>query len=350
MREEQTILIVGGYGHVGTRIARRLIARRIGAVVIAGRNAAKATQAAAGLGCSARAIDLSDPCHWGQALADIDMVVVCIDQDEVAFASFVLSRGLIYIDVTASDDFFRKVEQLEDLARVNRGCAVLSVGFAPGLTNLMVKACAERLDRVHKAAIGIMLGLGDDHGPAAIAWTLNRIVAAEQSSKVVELPFGLNGKKHPALAFDFADQHVLRRTLAIPDTATYLTFDSAAISRLTFRALPLLRGRVATVPILTSLLSRMRFGSKRAALSITVSGSRRGEPWTVTALYEGQREAEITAEVAALTVERALSVRPAAGVHHLETLMKLDDIAAQLHDEGGMIHPSEGPCCPPFIG
>ncbi|MGF6174450.1 NAD-binding protein [Ensifer sp. 4252] len=350
MTDGQTILIVGGYGHVGTRIARRLIDRNIGAVVIAGRNVAKAGQAAARLGCSARAVDLSDPARWEHALADIDMVVVCIDQDEAAFASFILSRGLVYIDVTASDAFFQKVERLEKLARENHGCAILSVGFAPGLTNLMVKACAARLDQVSKATIGIMLGLGDDHGPAAIAWTLNRIVDAEQPPEVAELPFGLKAKKHPALAFDFADQHVLRRTLAVVDTATYLTFDSAAISRLAFLVLPLLRGRLAWVPALTSLLSRVRLGSKRAALSITVSGSRNGAPRAVTALYEGQREAEITAEVAALTIEHMLSDRPAAGIHHLETLMNIDNIAAQLRDEGGMIDFSESSCCPPFVG
>lgn len=344
----KTILIVGGYGHVGTRIARRLISRGIGTVVIAGRNGDKARQAATRLGCSARAIDLAHPTDWGATLADIDMVVVCIDQDEAAFAAFALSRGLDYIDVTASDTFFRKVEQLGDLAKGNHGCAILSVGFAPGLTNLMVKACVERLDHAQRATIGIMLGLGDDHGPAAIAWTLNRIVGAGQSSEVVDLPFGQKPKLHPALAFDFADQHVLRRTLDIADTATYLTFDSTAVSRLIFGALPLLRGRAAWVPVLTRVLSRLRFGSRRAALSIGVTGSRNGVPCAITAFYEGQREADITAQIAAITIERALSVRPAAGVHHLEMLLSLDDFAAQLRSEGGSIHLGEGPC-PTFV-
>ena len=347
---EQTILLAGGYGHVGTRIARRRIDRAIGPVVIAGRNIAKAERAAAKLGCAARAIDLSDPSSWEHGLADIDLVVVCIDQVDVAFVSFALSRGLGYIDVTASDDFFRKVEGLDELARANRGYAVLSVGFAPGLTNLMVKACTERLHEARKATIGIMLGLGDDHGPAAIAWTLNRIVDIQQPHEIIDLPFGLEARRHPALAFDFADQHVVRRTLAIADTVTYLTFDTAAISRLIFRALPLLRGHVAAVPMLTGLLSRLRIGSKRAALSITVSGCRGGAPHAVTALYEGQREAEITARIAALTIERVLSERPSAGIHHLEALMSLDEVAAQLRADGGIIHFSDGPCRAPSIG
>lgn len=350
MTGEQAILLVGGYGHVGTRIARRLVDRAIGPVVIAGRNIAKAERAAAKLGCAARAIDLSDPFSWEQGLVDIDLIVVCIDQLDTGFISFALSRGLGYIDVTASDDFFRKVEGLEELARANRSYAVLSVGFAPGLTNLMVKACAERLHEARKATIGIMLGLGDDHGPAAIAWTLDRIVGIQQPHGIIDLPFGLEARQYPALAFDFADQHVVRRTLAIADTATYLTFDSAAISRLIFRALLLLRGRAGAVPFLTGLLSRLRVGSKRAALSITVSGSCNGAPHTVTALYEGQREAEITAEIATLAIERVLSERPAAGVQHLEGLMRLDDVTARLRDAGGITHLSDRSCRPPCIG
>lgn len=344
-----TILIVGGYGHVGSRIARRLIALGIGTVVIAGRSCDKGRRAATKLGCSARSVDLSDPADWQAALADIDMVVVCIDQDEAAFAAFALSRGILYIDVTATDAFFRKVEQLEELAKTNDGCAILSVGFAPGLTNLMVKACAGRLDQVHRATIGIMLGLGDDHGPAAIAWTLKGIVDPGRSTELVELPFGAKARNHPALAFDFADQHVLRRTLPIPDVATYLTFCPAAISRLLFRALPLLRGRSAWVPTLTRTLSRLRFGSKRAALSIVVSGSRNGMPHAITAHFEGQREAEITALIAAVTVEHALSARPPAGVHHLEVLMSLGTFVAPLGEEGGIIHLGDDPCPAPFM-
>jgi saccharopine dehydrogenase (NAD+, L-lysine-forming) len=43
-----------------------------------------------------------------------------------------------------------------------------SVGLAPGLTNLLAKYCLEWLGTVDALEIGILLGLGEAHGPAAI--------------------------------------------------------------------------------------------------------------------------------------------------------------------------------------
>ncbi|MCA0206751.1 MAG: NAD(P)-binding domain-containing protein [Proteobacteria bacterium] len=57
------ILIIGGYGHVGQKIARRLIAAGR-SVTIAGRDAGKAAAAAGRLGCQGVALDLARPDSW----------------------------------------------------------------------------------------------------------------------------------------------------------------------------------------------------------------------------------------------------------------------------------------------
>ncbi|HXV30975.1 MAG TPA: KR domain-containing protein, partial [Sinorhizobium sp.] len=63
------ILIVGGYGHVGIRIARWLIDGGSASVVIGGRQASKAAAAARRLGCSPAVIDIADAASWADALA-----------------------------------------------------------------------------------------------------------------------------------------------------------------------------------------------------------------------------------------------------------------------------------------
>jgi hypothetical protein len=209
-------------------------------VTIAWRTLSKAEQLAVQLRCKAAAIDLSNAQGWGPAVDDADIVVVCLDQDNASFAAHVLGRRKTYVDITASDALFQQIEALQNLAVEHQGQAVLSVGLAPGLTNLMAAACLERLDETRKVRIGIMLGLGDEHGDAAIDWTFQNLLSA-QPSRLAQIGFGIPPKTYPAIPFDFADQHVIRRRHHIPDTLTYLSLVPATTGRALFGMIPILR-------------------------------------------------------------------------------------------------------------
>ncbi len=331
------ILIVGGYGHVGSRIAARLLDAGSGPVRLAGRDGAKAARAAARLGCEAAALDLALPSGWPAALDGIACVVVCVDQTDTGFATAVLERGLIYVDITADDAFFRKVEALDGLAQDHGGAAVLSVGLAPGLTNLLAKACAERLDSVRDIRIGVLLGTGDAHGPAAIDWTLRTFRLADAGA-MEAVPFGPSGRLHPAIPFDFADQHVLRRTLGVADTRTLLTFETPLVSRAMF----FLLSRVAAWPFLRApvqaVMPRLRVGSDRAALSVTARGLRGGAETSAAMTLEGRREADITALVAARAVTGLMENGVRAGVHHIHQVMTLDAFTPALVEASVAVH------------
>lgn len=79
MRE---ILIVGGYGEVGRRIAVELAPLYPGRIVIGGRHADRANAAAAALGhgVQARVVDVRDPASVRAAVENAIVVVSCIDQ------------------------------------------------------------------------------------------------------------------------------------------------------------------------------------------------------------------------------------------------------------------------------
>jgi saccharopine dehydrogenase (NAD+, L-lysine forming) len=78
----QGILIVGGYGVVGRRIATELGADYPGRVVIGGRNPARADEIATtiGHGVRGRRIDIADPSSIAAALEGAVVVISCIDQ------------------------------------------------------------------------------------------------------------------------------------------------------------------------------------------------------------------------------------------------------------------------------
>lgn len=332
------ILIVGGYGHVGSRIADRLLKEGITPVRVAGRSLEKARATAVRLGCEARHIDLDRAETWDDAIAGTDIALVCMDQKDTSFPAHALAKGLTYADITASDSFFRQVETLGDLADESGGRAVLSIGFAPGLTNLLVKACTEKLDHAKSARIGIMLGLGDAHGPAAIDWTLKHLLSARGDEVQSEtISFGISPYACPATPFDFADQHVLRRTLGLSDASTFLSFDPPMMARVVFALLRFIRA----TPWLTRLIGKtMRYtglGSDRPALAVEVHGMVDGRAEICRAVLEGRKEADITALVAALTLKHLAQTEICVGVAHIDEMLSIDKLAPALREHGVLL-------------
>ncbi|MBN9332216.1 hypothetical protein [Devosia sp.] len=300
-------LLVGGYGAVGSQIARTLASKPENHVIVAGRNLTKA----AAIGFGARRIDLGAPPTWADALEGIDLVVASIDQKDTAFVSEVTRRGIGYIDVTAGDDFFRHVEALEVRTPV-----VLSLGLAPGLSNLLSAAAAKQLDVVESIEIGILMGTGDDHGSAAIAWSTRNMFDPKAPRDDARISFGPDFGMRQAHFMDFADQHVLARTMPGVRTVTRVTYDSAMLSGLLFWLGRTFAGN-ATMQALVERISHMpTLGSDKCVLSVTAHGKRASRPVAQDAFFFGRREAAVTAAVAALAAEDVLAGRVPPGIHH----------------------------------
>ncbi|MGU3575462.1 saccharopine dehydrogenase family protein [Brucellaceae bacterium C25G] len=324
------IIVVGGYGHVGRQIAFRLISDERFNVRIAGRDTLKASIQAEKLKCEATFIDITRSQTWDRALNGIDVVIVCIDQTETHFVEHVLKSGRHYLDITADNAFFQKVEGLAPVARRFGSVALLSIGLAPGLTNLLVREAVNNMDYVSDVRIGILLGLGDTHGPAAIDWTLRNFTF----SPIENIRFGHNNKSFPAILFDFADQHVLRRTLNIMNIRTFMTFDSPFISRILFRLLPFIAKRPFLRRLVRNSMSLLRIGSDQAALSVQAEGSLNGKKQLQGFLLEGKKEGAITALVAAETIKLLAEMPIKSDVWHIDQVFSINQYAHQLAAEG----------------
>ncbi|MCA9688533.1 MAG: saccharopine dehydrogenase NADP-binding domain-containing protein [Nannocystaceae bacterium] len=321
------VIVVGGYGQVGRRIARGLIdcARE---VVVAGRSERRSRRAAHELGCRGATLDVGEPGTWASAVGVAGAVVVCVDQTDDAFARWVLERGVDYIDITAGDAFLRKVERLDPIARGAGSTALLSVGLAPGVTNLLVKDCVDRLDSAEHARIALLLGVGERHGDAGIEWTLDQLARVSPIASLVPVRYPGSAASTVAVPLEIADQHVVLRTQQLRSAETVVTLESSRWTRVAVALGPSLRWSSVRA-LVRYLLPRVRLGSERCAVVVEVRGALASAPHVTRGGFVGAREVEVTARVAAKITD-ALAERRRPGVFHIDQLFDLKDIRAHV--------------------
>ncbi len=158
-----SILIVGGYGAVGKIISTELGNLFPKKIIVAGRNYLKARDLSIELNQNVLPLelDISSISANDKRLNDISLVIMCIDQENLSFVTQCIERGINYIDITANYNFLSKIERLNDLARKHNSTVVLSVGLAPGLTNLLAKRSSENIKNIQFVNIYILLGIGE---------------------------------------------------------------------------------------------------------------------------------------------------------------------------------------------
>jgi len=293
-------LVLGGYGAVGARIVTRL---RSGgdAAFAAGRDPAWAD----------RVVNLAEPATLPAALSGVDVVVNAAGVEDPAVAALITGYGATLVDITASTGYVAALERLGPPRPV-----LLSVGLAPGLTNLLAAA-------VHAAAPGpvdlaVVLGAGERHGAAAVAWSYGLLgrrfrdpaTGGQVRNYTQPRRFDLSGQGRRRLyRADFCDQHVLTRDLQVA-VRTYFGLDSPPAS--------------AALAALTPIP-----GASRAPRGLPLPGSDR---WLVLARAEdgtsrwasGRIESHAMAVLAATTARAVTGLD--AGVHHLHQVLTLADV------------------------
>jgi NAD(P)-dependent dehydrogenase (short-subunit alcohol dehydrogenase family) len=310
-KQDGALLVVGGYGAVGTKLCRQLIGSGL-QVIVAGRNLDRARKVAVQMCASSRRLDLDDSTTWAAACEDVSCVVVCMDQSETGFVQFVLGRGINYVDLTANDAFFRQVEALE----TRNASALLSVGLAPGLTNMLAAHCAAGMDQVQDIEIGLMSAIGDAHGHAGINWLMEQVFDPGKLADGRRLYFGGTWGARMAYRVDFADQHVLRRHLGARTTATRVCLTSTLITAALFRLVQVFRGNRWVKSALSRILSFAQWHAGVCVIAVAVTGIRSGSSVTTHMRFSGTGELEITARIGAEMICAFLVDPPPSGVWH----------------------------------
>ncbi|WP_066193442.1 saccharopine dehydrogenase family protein [Gracilibacillus timonensis] len=339
----ESVMIIGGYGKVGGNIAKQLIQSTDLQILIAGRCLAKACTFSQQLGERAFPVevDIENEANY-ESLLQANLVIMCIDQTNTSVVQYCLKHGIHYIDITASFAFLEQIELLKPL--VQQSTVILSVGFAPGLSNLLAKQLKESMKIVDKLDITILLGLGEQHGDGAVQWLLEQMnqsyrIKKNGSTQTVQ---NFSGKKttyfnrlgtRSSYLFNFSDQHTLQRQMPYSEVNTYLTFDIEWVNRLLaglhyLNITSLLRYSWAR-RVLVKIIQGWQFfssGSDICAIKVEAVNKENNQINEAHQVWYENNEALITANVTSLVVQHMMHSPLPAGIHHLDELFWLDDL------------------------
>ncbi|MFB8736262.1 hypothetical protein ACEQPO_29315 [Bacillus sp. SL00103] len=177
-------------------------------------------------------LDVSEPLcsDW---MDQTKLVIMCLDQEDPSFAETVLRSGIDYIDISAKGAYMEQVVKLisKDIGATASFTSVSGLRLS---TNLLAKQSIIYALISESNRYRIMLGLGDQHGKAAIEWTLDNVhtdyvLTEHHQRKRVKsftggkrIDFGVKLGKRQAYQFPFSDQQTLPTTLSVPSVTTRL--------------------------------------------------------------------------------------------------------------------------------
>ena len=196
MAEPSGILVAGGYGVVGRRIAAILAASFPGQVIVAGRDEQKAVALCAefGAGTRGRRMDVEDPVSVASTLDGVGTVVNCVAQRELHVLRTAIARGLAYTDIAPRLAFWQGAERLSAEARRTGARVVLGAGLSPGISNMMARQLAKSVASFERIETAILLSLGDEYGPDSLHHVLESVTepftVMEDGVRHEAVPFG----------------------------------------------------------------------------------------------------------------------------------------------------------------
>jgi saccharopine dehydrogenase-like NADP-dependent oxidoreductase len=194
MRDAGHILIVGGYGVVGRRLAALLAPLYPGRVVIAGRRerTAEAACPEIGHGIRPRHIDVNQPSSVQRALDGVG--VSCVQQRELHLLRASVGRGVADSDIAPRLAFWRGAESLDAETRKTGARMLLGAGLSPGISNTMARRLASSVGRVDRIETSILLSIGDEFGSDSTSHVLESVAQGytvmEDGRERKAVPFG----------------------------------------------------------------------------------------------------------------------------------------------------------------
>ena len=174
------IFLLGGAGLVGQSVAEKFAKNAaVTEITIAGRNPEKAKQAALAIGEKANSTraDVMDEEEVARLIADYDIFVNTSGPDYLVQPHAVraaINAGVNYCDVSCDGPAAEKVLELDKEARAAGMTAIIGIGWAPGLDNLMMSHAVHQLDETENVQ-------------ACIVWPMTELAKGDVNKVVAEL-------------------------------------------------------------------------------------------------------------------------------------------------------------------
>lgn len=351
MASQGDILIVGGYGVVGRRVAALIAPQFPERVVIAGRDAALAGAFCDSLGHGARSrhFDVNDPGQIQEGLRGVGTVVACVAQAQPHLLRAAVAGGLAYTDIAPRLAFWEGAEELHARARRSGARVLLGAGLSPGISNVMARKLADIAGDVECIETSILLSLGDEYGANSLEHMLQsmaqpfrlfrrgRYESAVPFTEDEQISFpGLGSRR--AYVFPWSDVVNYPKTLGARTAIGRIAIEPAWVNKVLSGlvragAPPWLErhGMLGGQRHAIDRLKRAYAGSDHFALQVSISSGGKTFAMTLT----GRKQADVTAagaaELCRMLAARELS---APGVWLPEQVVATDAFFATLQRTG----------------
>ncbi len=198
------VIALGGAGDMGSRAVRDLAAQEeVSELMIADYNEQGAAQLAAELGdkCKSMKVDADSPSDLVRAIEGYDVAASAVGpfyKYEYKVAKGALDAGVDYVSICDDYDAAEAVFRLDAAAR-EKGVTILTgLGWTPGLSNVLARKGADRLDEVDEITVCWGGSASDSEGYAVILHTVHiftGFVPSYQEGRTKMVPAGSDREK-----------------------------------------------------------------------------------------------------------------------------------------------------------
>jgi hypothetical protein len=241
MKSEGSVVLVGGYGVVGARLAGMLRERHPDLpLVIAGRRLEPAELLARQLGGAEGAVvDVRSPSPLAGLVSRPRAVLSLVNDSGDHLLLSAAREGVAVLDITRWTSRLKKAV-LRLAGMPLRAPVLLSSAWMAGMVPRLVSGAAERLGRLERVEVGIRFSLSDQAGPDSVEY-MDRlgltfeVMDGGEERRVVPLTDGRrvtfsDGRRTWVFRLDTPEQATLPVVLGARTVSTRLGFDSGAVT------------------------------------------------------------------------------------------------------------------------
>jgi len=194
------VIILGGHGFIGSASARELVryddVSQVTLVDIDARTERLSDALRQSPKLTEAHLDINDLPAVAAAIAGNDVVLNCVgpySQACFGMVKLAIAEKIDYVDVCDSGAWARRIFELDGSARAGGSRVVTGVGSSPGLTNVLARYGADRLDAVRAVEVAFIIALIDPLGRAGLAQAIGQFVGEVTQfidGKYLEVPGG----------------------------------------------------------------------------------------------------------------------------------------------------------------
>lgn len=342
------ILILGGTGQIGQRVAADLLRQMPVSITLTGRRPHTALPLLALAQVSFLQLDLAWQNELQRAIADHDLVIHCAGpfhrRDGLVLKACIAVKTN-YIDVSDHRCLYEKLKGLRGEVAAAGIIAICNAGVFPGISNSMVRLGVEQLDQPEK--IELYYGVAGSGGAGETVMTttflglLESFMVWQEGQWLNKRPYSEPQQVHfpepigkaNVYWFDVAETFTFKESFPVQTVITKFGSLPDIYNQLT-RAMTLLPARILKNPYVIQGLSKISYGMTQisdrltgvgVAMRAIITGTKDNQPKTIQVDFVHENTAIAAGQGVSLIAELLLEQRiNQVGLYPVEQIVPSD--------------------------